>query len=347
MVFHRRTGRRGRDGPRGAGRRAPTYAALDLGTNNCRLLVAEAARERFKVVDAFSRIVRLGEGMARTGRLSDAAQARALDALKVCAAKLRRRRIDGVRAVATEACRKADNCAAFLERVRDETGLAFETITPDEEARLALGGCLPLLDGERPHALVFDIGGGSTQLMWLDVRAERPSLVASLSIPAGVVSLSERYGTAPLSRGEYQALIDGVDSHLAAFCDGLGIREAVADDRVQMLGTSGTVTTLVGLDLGLDRYERAKVDGAFLDLDVVHALSDELRALDHEGRASRPCVGVERADLVVAGCAILEALCRRWPVPRLRVADRGVREGILLDLMAAGRGGAGLFDARA
>jgi len=347
MVFHRRSGRRGRNGPRGAGRRLPTYAALDLGTNNCRLLVAEAVHDRFRVVDAFSRIVHLGEGLARTGRLSQEAQDRTLEALKVCAAKLRRRRIDGVRAVATEACRKAANWRGFLDRVREETGLDFEIITPDEEARLALGGCLPLLDDRRPNALIFDIGGGSTQVMWLNVSRQRPALVASVSIPTGVVSLSEHYGPAALSRAEYQALVDSVGAHLSPFCDRLGIREAVADDRVQMLGTSGTVTTLVGLDLGLDRYERSRVDGAFLDLDVVHALSDELRALDHEGRANRPCVGVERADLVVAGCAILEALCRRWPVPRLRVADRGVREGILLDLMASGRGGAALLDARA
>jgi len=339
MVFSRRSSQRRRNGRVfREGRRAAAFAALDLGTNNCRLLVAEAVRDGFKVVDAFSRIVRLGEGLNRTGRLSEAAMGRALDALKVCAGKIRRRPRVQVRGVATEACRKADNCTDFMERIRGETGLSFEIISPEEEARLAMGGCLPLLNDSRPRALVFDIGGGSTQVMWLDLSRAEPELLASLSIPAGVISVSEAYDRAPLSRAQYEDLIDGVGVHLEPFCEEFGIRREIQAGAVQMLGTSGTVTTLAGLQLGLPRYDRSRVDGVYLHLDAVRSLSDDLRSLSYTERAARPCVGSDRADLVVAGCAILEALCDRWPVDRLRVADRGVREGILVDLMGRPNG---------
>jgi exopolyphosphatase/guanosine-5'-triphosphate,3'-diphosphate pyrophosphatase len=320
---------------------AATYAALDLGTNNCRLLIARpapctaAGAPPFVVVDAFSRIVRLGEGLGQTGALSPAAMARAIEALKVCAGKLRRRNVTIARQVATEACRRASNCGEFLARVQDETGLAIETISPGEEAALALAGCAPLLDGSAPEALVFDIGGGSTELMWarLDGRGGEPELIDYLSLPYGVMNLAERADCDCLSRDAFEALIEQVRAKAEAFEARHDIRARIAAGQLQMLGTSGTVTTLAGIRMGLPSYDRARVDGCHLDFAELRAVTDHLLALDCKARALEPCIGPSRADLVLAGCAILEAICRTWPVGRLRVADRGVREGILLTLM--------------
>lgn len=323
---------------------ATTYAALDLGTNNCRLLIARpvhgAARSAapgappFVVVDAFSRIVRLGEGLSQTGALSPAAMSRAIEALKVCAGKLRRRNVTIMRHVATEACRRASNCGEFLARVKDETGLVIETITTGEEAALALAGCAPLLDGATPEALVFDIGGGSTELMWAKLHPGRePELIDYLSLPYGVMNLAESADCDCLSRAAFEALIEQVREKAEAFEARHDIRARIAAGQLQMLGTSGTVTTLAGIRMGLPCYDRARVDGCHLDFTELRSVTDHLLALDCKARALEPCIGPARADLVLAGCAILEAICRTWPVGRLRVADRGVREGILLTLM--------------
>jgi len=313
------------------------FAALDLGTNNCRLLIARPARGGFRVIDAFSRIVRLGEGLSRSDRLSDEAMARTVSALKICGGKMRRRGVTSVRAVATEACRRAGNCTEFLERVERETGIRIEIITSDEEARLALAGCASLLDPRVPRAIVFDIGGGSTEIMWIEVARGRPHLLDQISLPVGVVNLAESYGGDRVAAETYAAMVARVDSDIAEFDRRNGISQAVRARRVQMLGTSGTVTTLAGIKLGLDRYDRSRVDGTWLSLLDARSITAALLEQDYEGRATNPCIGRERADLVVAGCAVLEAIWERWPVTRLRIADRGVREGILSELLAASR----------
>ena len=328
-----------------ARRRHRLYAAIDLGTNNCRLLIARPAKRGFQVIDAFSRIVRLGEGLSRSGTLSQEAMDRALAALRICAGKIQRRGARQVRAVATEACRRADNCEEFLARVRTETGIELEIISNSEEAHLALHGCAPLLEPKRPHALVFDIGGGSTQVSWLEVRpapsngrwSNRPGaeLRAWHSAPMGVVTLAERYGGHSISRKAYDAMTEDVAAALASFEAEHGLCDLVADGQMQMVGTSGTVTTLAGVHKRLPRYNRSRIDGTHLDFDTVRGLSQMIAAMSYAQRLAHPCIGRERADLVVAGCAILEAICRTWPVGRLRVADRGLREGILFHMMQA------------
>ena len=315
--------------------RRPLCAALDLGTNNCRLLVAEPTQDGFRVIDAFSRVVRLGQGLAHGNRLHEDAIDRALSAIKVCAGKVRRHRAEQVRAVATEACRKAINGYDFLERVAQETGLIFETIDAAEEARLAVRSCAPLLDPSTPHAIIFDIGGGSTEVMWVRVDAKgQTALVDHISIPLGVVILSERYGCDRFSADVYRAMIDGFAEALVAFDLRHGIAQAVDANAVQMVGTSGTVTTLASLNMHLPRYNRALVDGSYLKIAAARQVTEELLDLDHEGRVNNPCIGRDRADLVIPGCAAFDAICEQWPVQRLRVADRGLREGMLLDLMS-------------
>jgi exopolyphosphatase/guanosine-5'-triphosphate,3'-diphosphate pyrophosphatase len=313
-------------------------AALDLGTNNCRLLIARQGSSGFQVIDAFSRIVRLGEGVSQTGALAPAAMDRTIEALKVCSAKMQRRGVSLMRSVATEACRRAANGVGFLERSRAETGIELEIITTAEEAKLAFSGCMPLLDRNTPFAIVFDIGGGSTELGWIQLEpGHHPRIIAWHSMPLGVVTLSEHFG-AEAAEGEdpaifYERMVAEVQDQLAPFAQAIGAHRLIARTQVQLLGTSGTVTTLAGIRMDLPRYDRSLVDGSFLDFGDVDRISRGLAAQSCVERSANPCIGTERADLVVAGCAILSAVCRQWPIGRLRVADRGVREGILMSLM--------------
>ncbi len=313
------------------------YAALDLGTNNCRLLIARPDGTRFTVVDAFSRIVRLGEGLAATGAISPAAMDRALSALSVCADKLVRRNVFMARSVATEACRRAANGPEFVAKVYRETGIKLDIITPQEEARLAVLGCHVLLeDGDSP-ALIFDIGGGSTELVLVDTASGTPRTLDWRSIPWGVVSLSESvpHDTRdPLARmAAYAQMRAQVRDSLGDFATTLSAA-AAADCR--LLGTSGTVTTLASVYLGLGHYERRLVDGLRVDVSAMRDICTTLADQSVADRARQPCIGAERADLVVAGCAILETIFDIWPADRVGVADRGIREGILRQLMAAG-----------
>ncbi len=315
------------------------YAALDLGTNNCRLLMATPQGSGFRVVDAFSRTTRLGEGLAGSGALSEDAILRTLAALKTCAQRMDRRGVTRLRSVATEACRRASNCRDFLNRVNQETGIAMEIISAEEEARLALAGCSPLLDRRIGDALVFDIGGGSTELIHVKV-SQRPGgeeIKHLTSAPLGVVTLTEEYGDLLQTPEGYAHVVDLVADRLRAFDKDGKMARLTAQKRVQMLGTSGTVTTLAGVHLRLPRYDRAAVDGLVMDFQAVEAASRSLVETDSHTRENHPCIGPERADLVVAGCAILAAMCRLWPIGRLRVADRGVREGVLLSMMRADR----------
>ncbi len=322
-------GRRGQ-----GGRKGPVYAAVDLGTNNCRLLVARPDGARLKVIDSFSRIVRLGEGVGLNGHLSDQAMDRTIAALKVCASKMRRRGVTRARNVATEACRRAANGAEFCDRVRRETGLDLDIISTEEEVRLALAGCTPLLDGGYGHALMFDIGGGSTELIWLDLTENQPRLAGWKSLPLGVVTLAEHYGGDTVPDHVFDAMVAEVHEGLRDFEGAHGIHQVATTTGIQLLGSSGTVTTLAAIAAGLKRYDRAKVDGAWLPLPEMLGVSRTLRRMSCAERAAEPCIGDGRADLVVAGCAILEAVVAAWPSDRLRVADRGLREGMLMGLMA-------------
>ena len=315
------------------------YGALDLGTNNCRLLIAAPRDQGFQVVDAFSRIVRLGEGIGKTGRLSEAAMARAVEALRVCARKLADRNVGRARLIATEACRAASNANEFVERVRAETGLVLEIVSQETEARLAVAGCAPLVDPDASGVILFDIGGGSSEIVWIDLAesgqgARMADRIRTwMSLPLGVVNVSEQHGGRHIAPGQFDAMVAEVAERLAGFPEAVGLDDAVRSGRVHMLGTSGTVTTLAGIHLGLPRYDRRKVDGVWLSGTDVDALIASLAAMDYDARVASPCIGQERADLVVAGCAILAAMRRRWPVDRLRVADRGLREGVLVELM--------------
>jgi exopolyphosphatase / guanosine-5'-triphosphate,3'-diphosphate pyrophosphatase len=327
-------------------RGAATYAALDLGTNNCRLLVARPTGEGFRVIDAFSRIIRLGEGLSTSGRIGEAAIARAIDALTVCRDKMRHRGVTRARLIATEACRAAANAAEFRTRVREQVGLTLEIVDRETEASLAATGCAPLIAPEASGVILFDIGGGSSELVRL-AQSEahafgppRPVIRGWTSLPVGVVTLAERHGGVTVSREIFETMIREVEEHVARFAAVHG-----SDlNGLHMLGTSGTVTTIAGVHLNLPRYERRRVDGCWMTEHEVTGVVERLLAMSYRDRVANPCIGSERADLVLAGCAILEAIRRAFPCAQLRVADRGLREGILVQLMRedAVWGGAGV-----
>lgn len=317
-----------------------TYAALDLGTNNCRLLIARPEGDGFVVVDAFSRIVRLGEGLAATGRLSDIAMDRAVAALTICAEKLKRRHVTLVRSVATEACRRATNGTDFIARVARETGIRLEIISAEQEARLAVIGCHALLEPGEGPALVFDIGGGSTELVLLgEGEAPVPEVRDWFSAPWGVVSLSESEPHVGANEEELRTAYARMKQRATdAFAPFAARIAEHAHGPVRLLGTSGTVTTLASIHLDLPSYDRKKIDGLIISAEDLRAVSRRLSGMSVSERATLRCIGTERADLVVAGCAILDAILDLWPATRLSVADRGIREGILRGLMAADTG---------
>jgi exopolyphosphatase / guanosine-5'-triphosphate,3'-diphosphate pyrophosphatase len=320
----------------GEGTGAPTYAALDLGTNNCRLLVARSTGDGFRVVDAFSRIIRLGEGISATSRISEAAIGRAVEALTICRDKMKNRGVTRARLIATEACRAAENGAEFRARIAQEVGLELEIIDRETEALLAATGCTPLIDPCADGVILFDIGGGSSELVRLGRSTPTtrgpplPEIEAWASLPLGVVTLAERYGGHTVTRETYEAMVDDVASHVDRFVAANG-NEGV--DRIHLLGTSGTVTTIAGVHLDLKRYDRRRVDGCWMSDVEVDTVIDGLIASSYEDRVANACIGAERADLVLAGCAILDAIRRAFPCRRLRVADRGLREGMLVQMM--------------
>ena len=326
----------------------PAYGALDLGTNNCRLLVARPSRRGFVVIDAFSRIIRLGEGVSHTGRLSEMAMERTIGALKICRDKMHRRGVRRSRLISTEACRIAENSDEFISRVHEQTGLELEVVSQETEARLAVSGCASLLDASCDGALIFDIGGGSSEFIWLDLPEHARNWRASVydrldaqncisawtSLPVGVVTLAEKYGGRHVTSDIFEAMVTDVSAQLAPFEKANRLHDKVMNGSAHLLGTSGTVTTIAGIKLQLPAYDRKRVDGCWLEDDEVRDVSRTLIDMSFEERVGQPCVGADRADLVLAGCAILEAVMRLWPCERLRVADRGLREGMLATMMA-------------
>jgi exopolyphosphatase / guanosine-5'-triphosphate,3'-diphosphate pyrophosphatase len=332
------------------------YAALDLGTNSCRMLIATPEVGRFRVLDAFAKSVRLGSGLERTGHLSKSAIGRTLAALEVCADKLDRYRVKNVRLVATEACRRARNGTYFLQRAARETGLDLEVIRPEEEARLAVISCAPLVSPRAEQVLVFDIGGGSTELVWLDLseiapqrRAQaildlrmhgpaRPGaarIVDFISVPLGVATLHERYADVEDDNARFALMAWYFEERIAGFRPYIEAR--VGDDPAtfQMIGTSGTVTTVGAAHLGLRRYDRRKVDGMVLSAEAIEEVISRFLRLGPEGRRNDIGLGRDRSELIMSGAAILQTLLRIWPTESMRVADRGLREGMLFAMMSA------------
>lgn len=324
-------------------KKQPIYAALDLGTNNCRLLVARPQGERFRVIDSYSKVVRLGHGLASTGRISESSILTAIEALKVSAHKMTDRHVTRWRCVATQATRQAENGDEFLSRVKEQTGISLEVISPRVEARLSVMGCLNLIDTTKDVVLVIDIGGGSTEISWVDVRklremghvtrVHRPPISAWASLPVGVVTLSEQYPERADRAAWYQDMKDAVRHHIHERGAANRFTKTFAAGNGHIIGTSGTITSLAGIHLKLPYYQRDRVDGLWMEQKAAVDIAREMAMRPIEARAAEPSIGQDRSHMLVAGCAIIDVLCEMWPCERLRVADRGLREGILMGLM--------------
>lgn len=324
----------------------PILAAIDLGTNSCRLLVARIQGNSLKIIDSFSRVVRLGEGIQKSGILSASAIDRTLEALRICQNKIEHNQAQRLRAVTTEACRRAKNSGVLLRRAKEELHVNLEVISSAEEAKLALTGCAAMLNPQILYALTFDIGGGSTEVMWLKLddnlgnktyrhELPAPKVLDWISLPYGVVVTSEDFGGNPVTAEDYNRISKNVAKDLESFVVRNQIKKAMHKGHVQMVGTSGTVTTLAAIQLNLERYDRRLIDGMHLEIADLKNVVDGILDMDYEHRIQHPCIGPGRADLVIVGSAILKGICDSCPIERLRVADRGVREGILIELMRA------------
>ena len=336
---------------------ASLYAALDLGTNSCRMLIAQPKGAGFHVVDSFSKSVQLGLGLERSGRLSRGSMGRTVQALRICRKKLEKHGVSHMRLVATEACRRASNAAEFIAFVRHETGLSLEIIQPEEEARLAVISCAPLVSTRTEQLLVVDIGGGSTELVWIDLtrvpRVDRPRAIMRLhagfkpldgspfpaarvvdwiSVPLGVATLRDQFSDVSDDAGRFALMSWFFEENLSAFTP---YASEQAREGFQIIGTSGTVTTVAASHLGLRRYDRSKVDGLRMTSDQIDRVIRTYLELGPEGRRNDPRIGRDRHALIMSGAAILQALLRVWPTDRLSVADRGLREGLLYAQMSA------------
>lgn len=324
---------------KGASQAQKNFAAIDLGTNSCRLVIASPTPASFRIVETFSKITRLGEGIINDNELSRPAMRRTINALKVCAGVIEEYApIYRSRFVATAACRRAKNCKEFLDLVKKETGLTIETISSKEESRLAVVGCIPLLNRNIRRALVFDIGGGSTEISLARVTNSGKTFIEGfVSLPYGVVTISEAFPSQDMTALAYDTIIERTHKLLKDFDEKYNIREAIKNQEIQIIGTSGTVTVLGAVHLNLPRYNRSAVDGISITRQDIDRAIAKIKRLGDEGRKKHPCIGAQKADLTMAGCAIIEGLCSFWPIEEITVADRGIREGILLDMMHSNR----------
>ena len=324
---------------KGASQAQKNFAAIDLGTNSCRRVIASPTPASFRIVETFSKITRLGEGIINDNELSRPAMRRTINALKVCAGVIEEYApIYRSRFVATAACRRAKNCKEFLDLVKKETGLTIETISSKEESRLAVVGCIPLLNRNIRRALVFDIGGGSTEISLARVTNSGKTFIEGfVSLPYGVVTISEAFPSQDMTALAYDTIIERTHKLLKEFDEKYNIREAIKNQEIQIIGTSGTVTVLGAVHLNLPRYNRSAVDGISITRQDIDRAIAKIKRLGDEGRKKHPCIGAQKADLTMAGCAIIEGLCSFWPIEEITVADRGIREGILLDMMHSNR----------
>ena len=328
-----RPARRRRRGRKRAASPVRVMAALDLGSNNCRLLIATALRGNLRVLHSFSRVVRLGEGVTKSGNLLPAAMDRAIEALKICAQRMEKFDVRHVRAIATEACRQAVNAHVLVERAAAETGITLEIVSADEEARLAAAGCVPLIGAQYGGALIFDIGGGSTEIIWVRKKDGAAKTIHAASVPIGVITLAEQHGGEMNARETYAKMCEEMTQRFGVLHDAMDGSGAFAVKTHHLLGTSGTVTTLAAVALGLDRYDRAIVDASWHKTGDIVGVANRLAGMDADERAQIKCIGTDRADLVLPGCAIFHGIEQHWPCAQLRVADRGLREGMLRELM--------------
>lgn len=305
------------------------FAAIDLGSNTFRFLIASTSIDKPWQVDCYKgTIVRLGEGLQASGVLCAAAMQRGEKAIAEFRALLDQHHIplSHVRAVSTAAMRSAANSDEFIQRVLNRTGIQIEVISGDEEAATSLlGSCAVLDSAHAEDMLLFDIGGGSTEF----VRAKQGKRDHAISCPLGVVRLVEAHlHSDPPSAEDYQCMISAADQHLEAVQQAWQGREAPAS----LVGTAGTVTTMAATLLNLYPYQSEPINNFIIHTSAFSDLRHRLLALTHAERQQITTIEPQRADLMIAGCAIIDAIFERWGHQQIITVDAGLLEGVWLKL---------------
>lgn len=311
---------------------AEYLAAIDLGTRNCRLIIAKHHGGQIEIVDLFSRFVCLGEGVAQSRRLGRKAMERTITVLKQCAKRLSHYPNVVFSGVTTDAVRRAENAQSFLRRVARETGLKLEMIDEKEEAYYEVLGCARVLDMRKKRHIIFDIGGGSSEIILCSLDQEkRVRIDEMLSLPYGVVNLYESVDK--LTFTSYTSIVEEVQNlcrrFLVAHLGDLASQDVSA---FQVIGTSGTTTTVAAMHHNLKMYDRERVDGTSLCFEDVQKVIHYVQSLSPAERRSNAFCGHVEDDLVLTGFAILEGILRAVPCMYFTVTDAGVRDGLIRTL---------------
>jgi exopolyphosphatase/guanosine-5'-triphosphate,3'-diphosphate pyrophosphatase len=300
---------------------SPRIAAIDLGTNTARLLIADRHPDgRFEQVSLMRAIVRLGGGFCRQQGLADDAMQRALVCLRRFSHEIARLGVQTVRAVATSAVRDAANGAAFVARVERETGIRLRVIDGLLEGSITLQGVLAGLDQYPDNLLLFDVGGGSTE--YTLASGSVPRFVHSL--PLGVVRLTEGKGEPYAMAEKINRELDALEAHLAQ------AQLRVDPAATLLVGTAGTATTLAALSLKMVEYDYRKVNNLVLDKNEIQRIYDQLLPLSPLERLQLPGLEPGREDLIIAGALITLLTLQRFHFDRMKVSDYSLLEGLVV-----------------
>lgn len=306
------------------------FASIDLGTNTVRLLVVTGNSKGFTTLHSNQLITRLGEGLSHSGILKDIAMERTIKAVLDFKREASKYSPFAIWVAATSAVREAKNRNEFIEKIREVTGLELEVIPWEEEARRTLLGVFSGLDGNIKKAIVFDIGGGSTEyILTVDKR-----LVKSVGTALGVVHLSEKYiRKDPVDDGELIILESVITNKIRNVKSQLHDVLCTMHD-VRLIGTAGTVTTIAALDLNLHPYDPAKVNGYVLNIENVKEILKKLKNMTLEERRNIPALESGREDLIIPGAVIVIKTMEIFGFNEMIVSDYGLREGIILAKMS-------------
>lgn len=307
------------------------FAAIDLGSRNCRTIVGcQSKAGAFEYIETYSKSVSLADGVAASKKLSRKSMDRTIEALAFCSKVLSRYAGLTYLAVATDAMRRAENASVFIKRVKRELGLIISIITPQEEAYYAALGCIEVLSLETEIFVVFDIGGGSSEIALCRQKSDKDiELIDSLSIPYGVINLLESKDH--LTFSGYSNLVQKISDLSRDFLN----QYATTLDFVnnfQCIGTSGTTTTVAALNMNLRFYDREKINDSILQFSEILKTVHYVQSLSEDERKLHPYISQSNEDLVLGGLTILEGIVRGLPASTITVTDRGVRDGVVYAL---------------
>ena len=297
------------------------FAAIDLGSTNCRLVIVDIIEDKYKIICSFSEILNLGRNLSFSNEFNDEIIEKTIEIFKIISQKLKYYNVLSYRCVATEACRQSINSDELVKRIHERTNIEIEIIPSKEEARLCLKSCLNHNVNLNDFNLVFDIGGGSTEIIIFDSIYSNKDF-DFLSIPIGVINFSEK-----VSLFKTEKVLGQLEKQMMFFSK----KKKIHNEPISIIGSCGTVTTLCAIHLKLNYYQKSLVDNTLLEIEDLKQTCNFVKRLSSEEKEKHPCIGPQRINLLDNGILILEKILESWPVKRILVSDRGLREGIILD----------------